>query len=112
MTLDVFENWVMSLNVHFKYLKRMVLLIMNNYVTRSLTQVGKGESFGLSTLQLSNITIVFLPPNVISVVQPLDQGIITPFKVQYKKRFFEWVLSQFYSSDTQHDLKKIMPNVR
>ena len=81
MTLDVFENWVMSLNVHFKYLKRMVLLIMNNYVTRSLTQVGKGESFGLSTLQLSNITIVFLPPNVISVVQPLDQGIITPFKV-------------------------------
>ena len=112
MTSNVFENWVMSLNVHFKYLKRKVLLIMNNYVTRSLTQVGKGESFGLSTLQLSNIIIVFLPPNVISVVQPLDQGIITPFKVRYKKRFFEWVLSQFYSSNTRHDLKKIMPNVR
>jgi hypothetical protein len=86
---------------------------MNNYVTRSLTQVGKGESFGWSTLQLSNIIIiVFLLPNVTSVVQPLDQRIITPFKVWYKKRFSELILSQFYSFTTQHDLKKIMQNVR
>ena len=42
--------------------------------------------FGFSTLQLSNLSIVFLPPDVTSVVQPLDHGIIASFKVQYQKK--------------------------
>ena len=50
----------------------------------SSTKVGKSRGF--STLELSNMTLVFLPPNVTSVVQPLNQGIIASFKVQYKKR--------------------------
>ena len=112
MTSYVFESWMMSLNVHFKSQKWKVLLIMNNYATHSLKHVGRGESFGFSTLQLSNIIIAFLPPNVTSVVQPLDQGIIASFKVQYKKKLLEWVLSQFDSSTTHHDLRKIVPNVR
>ena len=37
---------------------------------------------GYNFLALSNMSIVFLPPNVTSVVQSLNQGIIASFKVQ------------------------------
>jgi hypothetical protein len=37
---------------------------MDNFATHSLEDVSKGESFGFSTLHLSNIFIDFLPPNV------------------------------------------------
>jgi hypothetical protein len=73
----------------FQISKAKGTLIMDNYATHSLKHVGKGESFSFSTLQLSNITIIFLLPNVTNVVQPLDQGIIASFKVQYKKKLLE-----------------------
>ena len=63
---------MMNANIHFKSQKGKVLLIMDNLATHSFKHVDRGESFGFSTLQLSNITIVFLPPNVTRVVQPLD----------------------------------------
>ena len=56
---------MMNLNVDFKSQKRKMLFFMDNCATHSLKHVGSGESFGFSTLQLSNIIIVvFLPPNV------------------------------------------------
>ena len=87
MTSYVFDSYMMSINVHLKSQKGKVILIMDNLATLSLKHVDRGESFGFSTLQLSNITIVFLPPNVTRVVQPLDQGIIATFKVLCKKKF-------------------------
>ena len=66
ITSNKFESWMVSLNVHLQSQKQKVFLIMDNYTTHSL---GRGR---FSTLQLNNITIAFLPPNVTSVVQPLD----------------------------------------
>ena len=86
--------------------------IMGNYATHSLKHVGRSESFGFSSLSLSNVIISFLPPNVKNVVQPLVRGIIALFKVLYEKKLLEWVLSQFDSPTTHHDLKKIVHNVR
>ena len=50
MTSNILESWMMSLNVHFKSQKWKVILIMENFVTHSLKHVGRGESFGFSTL--------------------------------------------------------------
>lgn len=35
-------------------------------------------------IQLSNVTVVFLPPNATSKVQPMDRGIINSFKINYR----------------------------
>ena len=72
MTSYVFESWMMSLNVYFKSQKQKVLLVMDNSTTHSLKHVGRCISFDFSTLQLNNINITFLLPNVICVAQPLD----------------------------------------
>ena len=100
---------MMSLNVHIEFQKWKVFLIRDNYATHSLQHVGRGEAFGFVNLKFSNITIFFLPPNL---VQPLHQGIIDPFKILYKKKLLEWVLSEFDFSNSHHDLRKIVPNVR
>ena len=85
---------------------------MDKCDTHSLEHVGRGVSFGLPTLQLTNITTIFLPPNVTSVLQPLDQGIIASFNVQFKNNLLEWILYEFDSFTTHHDLRNIMPNVK
>ena len=64
------------------------------------------------TLQLRNITITFLPPDVTCVVQPLDRGSIASFKICCKKKLVEWILSQFDSSTAHHNLRKVASNVR
>jgi hypothetical protein len=69
-----------------------------------------GKSCGFSTLELSNMTLVFLPPNGTSVVQPSDQSIIASFNIQYKKKLLRWVLSQ-YGDARLHDLRKVVPNI-
>ena len=56
------------------------------------------------------MNLVFLPPNVKSVVHPLDQGIIASSKIRYKKKLLQWVLSQ-YDDATLKDLRKVLPNI-
>lgn len=34
---------------------------------------------------LSNINLVFLPPNTTSKTQPIDQGVIQPLKMNYRR---------------------------
>ena len=77
---------MMSLNVHIEFQKWKVFLVRDNYATHSLQHVGRGEAFGFVNLKFSNITIFFLPPNL---VQPLHQGIIDPFKILYNKKLLE-----------------------
>ena len=59
-------------------------MILDNASSHVVGFAKVGKSCGFSTLELSYMTLVFLPPNIQSVVQPLDQGIIASFKIQFK----------------------------
>ena len=70
-------------------------MILDNTSLHVVSSAKVDKSCGFSTLELSNVTLVFLPPNVTIQVQPLDQGIIASFKIQHKKKLLRWVLSQY-----------------
>jgi hypothetical protein len=86
-------------------------MIWDNASPHVVSSTKGSKSRGFSTLRLSNMTLVFLPPNVTSVIRPLDQGIIKSYKIQYKKKFLRWVLSQ-YDDATLKDIMKAVPNIR
>ena len=48
----------------------------------------------------------------LSVVQLLDYEIVALFKGYYKTILLEWISSQFDSSTTCQDMRKIVPNLR
>lgn len=50
---------------------------------------------------LKQVTVYKFPPNVISVYQPLDQGIIATFKAGYKSRLLSRLVEKI-ADDEYH----------
>ena len=61
-------------------------MILSNASSCVASYAKFGKSYGFFILELNNMTVILFPTNVTNVVQPLDQGIITYFKIQYKKK--------------------------
>lgn len=55
-------------------------------------------------IQLSNINIVFFPPNTTSVVQPLDQGVIRSFKCHYRRMVVKHIIAQCATADNVNQI--------
>lgn len=79
MTRSLFLEWAHGFNLRMQ--DRRVLLLVDN-----------ASSHGV--VELTNVTIRFLPPNTTSFLQPLDAGIIRSFKCKYKSLFVRWVIDQ------------------
>jgi len=54
-------------------------------------------------IKLTNIKLVYLPPNTTAHLQPMDAGIIHSFKSKYKQEFCKHLIQQF---DNGIDRKK------
>lgn len=80
MTRDIFLKWLKAWDSDLARQGRKVCLIVDNCTAHH------------TDAQLSNIEVVFLPPNTTSKLQPLDQGIIRTFKSIYKHRLIEILL--------------------
>ena len=73
MTTILFQEWLLKFDVDMRKQQRQVLLLLDNAPTHAV-----------QTLDLTNVTVMFLPPNTTSHIQPMDAGIIAAFKKRYR----------------------------
>jgi hypothetical protein len=55
---------------------------------------------------MTNVKVKFLPPNLTSEVQPLDQGIIWAVKSRYRKQMLQYKVSVAEASNIKSDFNK------
>lgn len=110
--MQIFAVYVEDLNKQMMKQKRRILLIMDNAPSHKLSEsrASHGEYEGLQYMDLDNVTVLFLPPNTTSLIQPLDAGIIANFKLHYRRMYMNRLVPQVQPGSTE-DLSKVRPNV-
>ena len=68
MNSEIFEEWVCKLERKFCADDRKITLVIDNCPVHP------------SISNLTNVQIVFLPPNTTSILQTIDQGVIRSLK--------------------------------
>ena len=89
---DLFGEWIKKLDSSFRGQDRKVVLMINNCPAYPEIK------------NLPNINLIFLPPNMTSVLQPMDQGVIRSLKAHYRRRI---VCLCIKSLDEDNPLPKI-----
>jgi len=92
MTSTIFEDWLRKLDKRLKAQRRRVLMIIDNCPAHPKMS------------NLEAITLIFLPPNVTSRLQPCDMGIIKNLKVKYHELVAQRLLN---SIDTMTKFQEI-----
>lgn len=81
MTSEIFEEWVKNLDKKMKNEGRNILLIIDNCAAHPP-----------EIKNLEAVKMEFLPPNVTSALQPMNQGVIKCFKRNYRKKLVNEIL--------------------
>lgn len=106
MTGLIMEEYLRWLDNKMRGEGRKVLLLMDNFSGHELGVILVGGKEALV-----NVRIEWLPPNTTSHWQPLDQGIIASFKLQYRRLWISYMLRQYEAdkdpNKTVHLLKAI-----
>uniref|UniRef100_A0A0K8WF86 Tigger transposable element-derived protein 4 n=1 Tax=Bactrocera latifrons TaxID=174628 RepID=A0A0K8WF86_BACLA len=83
MTSEIYDKWLKNLDKVFVAQNRKILLFIDNCPTHSKNLQAN----------LKNIKLQYFPSNLMSVLQPMDQGIIQNLKQHYRKRIVMKVLA-------------------
>jgi hypothetical protein len=97
MTGVICEEYLRWLNSMMRRENRKVLLLMDNFSGHELAVDLVGGLQGLS-----NIRIAWLPKNTTSVWQPMDQGIIASFKLQYRRQWVKYMIREHEAGRNPH----------
>jgi hypothetical protein len=90
MTGLICEEYLRWLDNKIRSKGRKMLLLIDNFSGHKLAvRLVSGEQ------GLSHVRIAWLPPNTTSEWHPIDQGIITSFKLQYRKLWVTFMLREY-----------------
>lgn len=90
MTTDIFTDWVKKLDKQITRQNRKIVLFIDNCTAhpQDINSV------------LNNVKVVFFPPNVTSILQPMDQGVIKNLKLHYRKRILKKITTIVENNQT------------
>ncbi|CAI5956220.1 unnamed protein product [Closterium sp. NIES-64] len=93
-------------------LMRSIVILMDNASSHVLKSEGAEteDLFGFRTRKLSNLRIVYLPPNTTCFTQPLDQGIIETAKARYRAHWLSAFTAQWAGATSA--MARYRPNLR
>lgn len=86
MTAALFSEWLKKIDIQMRLENRKILLFIDNCTAH------------YSSDELQHIKVVYLPPNSTSKLQPLDQGVIQNFKINYRREVVRHILTNLESN--------------
>lgn len=99
MTSEIFINWVRDWDAELKKQKKMILLLVDNCPDHPTIS------------NLTNITLVFLPPNTTYVLQPMDQDIIRVIKSTFRKNLVLTISDMDENKDENYPKNTILDGI-
>jgi hypothetical protein len=118
MRSDIFIEWLRHLDYYFRIINRKVLLLIDNASFHfnpkkfkkdedidddeisepdDEQESKKQKKKEKPAVDLTNIELIYLPPNTTAHLQSMDAGIICSFKAKYKQEFCRHLIRQFDS---------------
>ena len=90
-------EFLRGLNNEMRIAQRQIALVTDNCPTHPPPTAPPIDYKGPTPPVLTHITLIYLPPNTTSFLQPLDAGIIASFKAAYRRRYAQFMVEQFNS---------------
>ncbi|CUS07543.1 unnamed protein product [Tuber aestivum] len=90
-------EFLRKLNDEMRIARRHIALVTDNCPTHPQPTSPPIDYKGPPPPILSHVTLVYLPPNTTSFLQPLDAGIIASFKAAYRRRYAQFMVEHFNS---------------
>jgi hypothetical protein len=111
ITSQEYSRWVADWNAECSHHDRKIIRLVDNAPTHMVNGHDVEQEDGLKVINLTHIKLVFLPANVTSIAQPLDQGIIACAKAHYRGRLVMFLLDEANApGHANKSLKKLAPN--
>lgn len=87
MTSTLFNLWLKEWNDNLKLKSRRILLILDNCPAHKTSD------------KYRNIKILFLPPNTMGILQPMDLGNIKAFKNYFERYKFDFIIPKIENKE-------------
>ncbi|CAI5955909.1 unnamed protein product [Closterium sp. NIES-65] len=111
--LDETALWL-SLNAAMYAEGRHIIILLDNASSHMLRSEFAWSEIvcGMRTTCMSNVRLVFLPPNTTAFTQPLDQGIIATAKARYRQHWLRAFTALWNADGATSAAARFRPNLR